>query len=202
MKLKRAILSGDFVAGLAAIAACIWLLPALTNQIAGSIFSIGISVLSIIFSVFFAALAIILSASDDDFVAYLEQDGIYTSLIRSFRITLGSLFFALCVAIVAYVGSTVRHPTEMIPLWQFAGFAGVSVYALFATYFATLDATTYCLKRAEFVTLTHAPHVHREAPPTTEPQPALDSDTTRPNQAATPTPPQTQANARRPRRKR
>ena len=152
MRLKDVIISGDTLAAFGIWLVCQMFLPErIANSAASSIYSVGISVLSIVFSVFFAALAIILSASDDSFVTFLEETGDYTGLVRTFRFTLWALFGALSLAIISYVSATVLPVTDLQPLWRIKLFASASTYALTATFLATLDATQYCLMRAKFL---------------------------------------------------
>lgn len=72
------------------------------GSFASSFYNIGITVLSIIFSLFFAALAIIMSSTDNDFILYLEEDKHFTGLMGTFRLVLIMLFLSLIYSIVLY----------------------------------------------------------------------------------------------------
>jgi phosphoglycerol transferase MdoB-like AlkP superfamily enzyme len=67
-----------------------------------SFYSVGISVLSIIFSLFFTCLAIIMTTNDNDFIKFMEEDKLFTKLLFSFKFTLGLLFISLVYSIIAY----------------------------------------------------------------------------------------------------
>lgn len=82
---------------------CILLSPSwVPVSLAVGLLEMGIGVLSIVFSIFFAALAFIISASDDDFVSFIEEDGYFTSIVKSFKWTVSSLFVALIYSILLY----------------------------------------------------------------------------------------------------
>ena len=85
MRFKQVLGSLDLWAALGlAVVFAVLLDDWVPNEFAKDIYSIGISVLSIVFSVYFAALAIIISASDDDFVAFLEETGDYSASLELF----------------------------------------------------------------------------------------------------------------------
>jgi hypothetical protein len=156
VKLKSVVVSWDFgVAVALALAGAILLEPRLLNAFAKDLYAIGISVLSIVFSVFFAALAIIISSSDDDFVRFLEEDGGYTHLVATFRWTLAALFTALIYSLGAY-GLTARgalvdkstQPKHWVLIFGF-----LFSYSLLATYLSTRDAIAYAQRRTRFLSL-------------------------------------------------
>ncbi len=55
-----------------AIVSAIFLPSCVSNDLVAGYYSIGISVLSIVFSIYFAALAIIIASPPDDFVKFME----------------------------------------------------------------------------------------------------------------------------------
>ncbi|MBK7434577.1 MAG: hypothetical protein IPI66_12240 [Chitinophagaceae bacterium] len=63
-----------------------------------------ITVLSIIFSLFFAALAIIMSSTDNDFIKYMEErvNKGFTRFMNTFKVVLVALFLSLIYSIVLY----------------------------------------------------------------------------------------------------
>ena len=80
MRIRDVFFSWDFIFSTIIVGILIILLPTyISAQFAQDVYSMAITILSIIFSVFFAALAIIISTSEDDFVRFLEDDGIYTA---------------------------------------------------------------------------------------------------------------------------
>lgn len=107
MKFKDIFSSWDFWLAIvfSLFASC--LLPSeILNKTAASLFSIATSVLSIIFSIYFASLAIIIASPADDFVYFMEEDNLFSSLLSFFKFTLGLLFFGLIAAIIGYCSST------------------------------------------------------------------------------------------------
>jgi len=89
MMIKRVVFAWDFLLAIVGAIFIAVVFPcALPIDFAKDIYNVGISVLSIVFSVFFAALAIIMASSDDDFVRFLEKDGDYTLLINTFQVSL------------------------------------------------------------------------------------------------------------------
>ena len=77
MSFRAVVVSWDFILSLAIAATFgFWLPLWVPNELTKDYYGIGISVLSIVFSLFFAALAVVITASDDDFVMFLEAHGI------------------------------------------------------------------------------------------------------------------------------
>src|SRR5205807_1174381 len=100
MKLKSLILAWDFGVAISLTLVCSVLLPHwVKNDFTKDLYGVGISVLSIVFPVFFAALAVMMASSDDEFVKFLEEQGHYKRLIASMRFTLVVLFLALVAAL-------------------------------------------------------------------------------------------------------
>lgn len=155
MKIAKSILlSWDFGIAVAIALATAFLLPnPVKNEFVRDVYNVGISVLSIVFSVYFAALAIIISSSDDDFVRFLEQGGHYTIIVQAFEWTLLCLFVSLIYSIVAYILTSAwitDNPTYQTK-WLFVGFCFLFSYSLFAAFFATRDSLIYSRFRAKFV---------------------------------------------------
>jgi len=153
-RLKSVLIAPDFIVSLLVFVLTINLSPdKLSNEFAKDVYSIGITVLSIVFSVYFAALAIIISSSDNDFIDFLDQEGGYVSLIQNFRFSLGILFIALLYSIVIYVFTVIwfynKHPDQS--KWLFSLFSFVATYGLLSTVAATNDAINFALYRAKFL---------------------------------------------------
>ncbi len=102
MKFKNIICSWDFALSAFCTGITAFFLPTLIKStFACSFYSIGINVLSIIFSLFFASLAILMTTNDNDFIKYMEEENLFTDLLNSFKITLYSLFVSLIYSIIA-----------------------------------------------------------------------------------------------------
>lgn len=154
MKLKEIILSWDLLAALIATGFAYYFLPVcVSNELANSFYAIGISVLSITFSVYFAALAIILASSSDDFVKFLEKNNNYSDILIFFRYTLGALFVGLVYSIVASMVTTFllksggNHQSHaFVCLFVFLFF-----YGIFCSYNSAKDAILYSVYRMRFL---------------------------------------------------
>jgi hypothetical protein len=153
MKLRRILLSWDIWLALFASIVLGWCLPQWApSELAKDYYGIGIAVLSIIFSVFLAALVVIISASDDDFIAFLEETGAYSAIVANFRFSLRLLFFAMIYSLVFYaytaarIASTVRHQTKYFLIV----FCFLFLWSLFATFNSTEDAIIYRKYRQKF----------------------------------------------------
>ena len=73
-RLRALVISWDFMIALLSVIITFFLLPEFVNiKFALSFYNVAMTVLSIIFSLFFTAMAIIMSSSDNDFIAFLEK---------------------------------------------------------------------------------------------------------------------------------
>jgi len=154
MKIKKIIKSFDFVLSIIFSLIVYLIFPCwLNNEMLKDIYGIGISVLSIIFSVYFAALAIIISSSDDSFVRFLEKEGFYQEIVSMFEFTLGSLFVALSYSIVIYITTSnwIIMKIEIQPFWCFLFFIFLFSYSLIATGQSALDAIKYAKFRSKYL---------------------------------------------------
>ncbi|RRR66870.1 MAG: hypothetical protein EI684_19930 [Candidatus Viridilinea halotolerans] len=160
MKVKQMFFSWDiWVAILVAAISGFALFPDIPNAFAKEVYNIGISVLAIIFSVYFAALAIIISSWDNDFVGFLQKRGYYERLIFAFLASLIILFTALVYSIFVFSLSAFwvaenSTPTRQSVYW-FIGYSFWFAYGLFATISSSIDAIKYTQYRAKFLTLQH-----------------------------------------------
>ncbi len=154
MKAKDVFWSWDFIAALLVALALAFVLPARVNiAVTKDLYAVGISVLSIVFSVFFAALAIIISASDNDFVVFLEQEGDYTAIIQTFKVSLLALFIALIYSLLLYAmssASVAASASHQHVAWLVL-FAFLFLYGLFSAFNSALDAIRYARTRASFL---------------------------------------------------
>jgi hypothetical protein len=154
MRISRVFLSWDFALSLLAAVATVFFCPSLISMsMAKDFYSIGVSVLSIVFSVFFAALAIIMSSGDNEFITFLHEDGTYSEIIWSFRFTIIILFVSLLgsLAEYAYVGFRLAHKAEWQSKWFLVIFVGYFTYSLFAVALSVLDAIKYSSVRVRYL---------------------------------------------------
>jgi|SRR5579883_308306 len=152
----KSVLTGwDAFASLVPVLFGAWLLPdVIKNSVAAGFYSSGMAILAIMFSVYFAALAIILSASGDDFVRWMERNRSYSELIWSFKFTLVVLFISLIAAVTGYSCTAFSPASGEQSRWCLIAFGWIATYALFATFYATMDAAKYCQNRAEYLRIT------------------------------------------------
>lgn len=124
-----------------------------SNEFAHDLYGIGISVLSIVFSVYFAALAIIISSSDDDFVRFLEEEGDYIAIISTFEFSLAALFVALFYSLImyAFTSAWISYKFESQPYWWLGIFTFLFLYGLFAALNSTRDSITYAKFRTRYL---------------------------------------------------
>ncbi|MGO8717588.1 MAG: hypothetical protein ACLQMO_00035 [Acidobacteriaceae bacterium] len=156
MRIYKIVLSWDFAVALALTIATAKFCPrTVPMAMAKDFYSVGVSVLSIVFSVFFAALAIIMSAGDNDFVAFLHEDGSYSQIVWSFRFTVSALFLSLVVALTeyAYVGFRMAHKAEWHSKWFLVVFVACFSYSLLAVALSVHDAIKYSSVRVRYLNL-------------------------------------------------
>jgi hypothetical protein len=155
MNINSVIKSWDLWAAVALTAASATLSPHFIDIAAvRDFYSLGIAVLSTVFSVFFAALAIIMSSSDDDFIEFLE-DGAegYSRIIATFQFTLLVLFTALVSAVFYYAYSYVRIQSgaKSQHYALLVSFEFLFLYGLFAALASALDTISYARYRSKFL---------------------------------------------------
>jgi hypothetical protein len=151
------IYSWDTVLSAVAGLLCFFLLPKwVSNTFCVAIYSTGISVLSIVFSIFFASLSVIMTSSDNEFVKFLEQKRHYSNLIGTFQFTLFSLFLALVYSLLLYTitSYSVSNPTPtnkyQSTVW-FIIFSVLTTYSLIATFFSVKDTFMFAIRRVTFL---------------------------------------------------
>lgn len=151
---KTYIFSLDFIIALLfGITAFFGFAREVSNELAKDLYLAGITVLSIIFSVYFAALAIIISSSDDSFVRFLEEVGDYTRIINTFRFTLFSIFTSLSLSIILYfITSTFINDKKISqPSYLIVAFVFMFTYSLISAIGVTSDAISYAKLRSVFL---------------------------------------------------
>ncbi|WP_046745543.1 hypothetical protein [Kordia zhangzhouensis] len=145
---------------------CVFFMPSWTKgELIKDLLGMGIGVISIVFSIFFAALAFIIGASDDEFVSFLEEYGLFTKLINTFKWTVFSLFVSLLYSIIIYViiafklseSKTFIFHETLITIFCFLFF-----YSLIATMQSTNDAIKYAKRRIKFTQIKKANSEQKE----------------------------------------
>jgi hypothetical protein len=155
MKLRNILWSWDFIFSVLATGLVYLILPHwVSSDFAKDLYSVGISVLSIVFSVYFAALAIIMSSSDDAFIRFLEQKNQYTTIIQSFELSLAVLFIALIYSITIYASTSYWISKQCADqrVWWLVVFTFLFFYGILTAASSTLNAITYSKFRSRFLT--------------------------------------------------
>jgi len=121
--------------------------------VARDVYALSSSVLSIVFSVFTASLAIILASPDDKFVRFLEDEGFYQEILWGFLLTLGALFVALVYSIGAFSWSSYQLESKVLHQHRVGVLAcgGLVSYALGSTFTSALSAIRYARTRAKYL---------------------------------------------------
>ena len=160
--LRRIIISWDFWGAVFTALLVLVLAPQkILVVFAKDVLSVSISVLAIIFSVFFAALAVLITAGDNEFVRFLEEDGSYSQIVWTFKVTLILLFTALLASIILYIvvlPYAALSSGYFVPKWLVTIYLFLSSYALFATGISALDAVKYAEFRARFLEIIRKNH--------------------------------------------
>lgn len=160
MRRIRSLLKGwDFWVSLMVTLLTFYCLPDYINmKFALSFYNVAMTVLSIIFSLFFTAMAIIMSSSDNDFIEFLEEDNIFTELLWSFKITLLCLFMSLILSIGLYSGTSYWLETfeESKSIWfQSKIFLllleFLFLYSMLATWLCIMDTLNFSKYRSKFL---------------------------------------------------
>jgi hypothetical protein len=154
MNLRSVVRSWDFMVAGSALAVAAVTSPArIPNNLAKDLYGLGTSMLAILFSVFFAALAIIMSSSDDEFVGFLEEENGYTKIVATFRFTLLVLFVALMYSLFMYVYTSFRidASAKYQCKWWLLVFGFLSLYGMFAALASSLDSISYARHRSRFI---------------------------------------------------
>jgi hypothetical protein len=156
MKFSNIILSWDFVISIVLTLATAIILPEMLKMsFCISFYNTGITILSIVFSLFFAALAIIMTSSDNDFIEFLEEENDFSALLDSFKITLAMLFFSLIYSIVLFVSSDFFAKDNNLNFEQhkifFLVFEFLFTYSLLSTALSVMDTIKFSGLRGQFL---------------------------------------------------
>lgn len=156
-RLMAILKSWDFGIALLSVIVTYLLLPEYVNmKFALSFYNVAMTVLSIIFSLFFTAMAIIMSSSDNDFIEFLEEKNTFTELLWSFKLTLFVLFKSLVLSIILYSGTSYWIETNYSEIWlQHSIFILLLqfcfLYGMIATWFCIMDTVKFSKYRALFL---------------------------------------------------
>lgn len=155
MKLRDILLSYDtFLALLLTLIVAYFLPDDIKASFCSSFYSLGVTVLSIIFSLFFASLAIIMASPDNDFISFLEEDRHYTALMTTFKVTLAMLFVSLSYSIIMYVYSDywVKEDSNATQNkgW-FLGFVFLFTYSMVASVLSVKDTVMFSVFRIKYI---------------------------------------------------
>jgi len=153
MKTSDVLWSWDFISSSLIGLALYFVMPyILINGTVLVFYNTGITVLSIVFSIFFASLAIIISASDNDFIKFLEVDKTYTRLLQMFKFTLYVLFIGLVYSILLYsYSSYFSKVTDGQNKIFLSVFSFLFLYGLFCTFNSTKHSIKYAIYRVRFI---------------------------------------------------
>jgi len=156
MNVRTIILSWDtFVSIIITLLTAIFLPTSISSAFALSFYGVGINVLSIIFALFFASSAIIMTSSDDDFIEFLEVENDFTALLDTFKITLFMLFVSLVFAIILYIGTDYLIKKYPDGYAQSSAFflilEFVFSYSLIATALSARDTIRFSSRRAIYL---------------------------------------------------
>ncbi|ADQ45658.1 hypothetical protein Calkro_0776 [Caldicellulosiruptor kronotskyensis 2002] len=156
MKIKNIFISWDFIISVLVAIIMFFIFPWRINGLfAKDIFAGALTVLSVVFSIYLAALAIIISSSDNEFIEFLEKEKMYSSIIDTFKVTLVVTFFSLVLTSILYgitayfsIQSSSGYYINKLVLIIFIFFF---FYSLLSVFVSALDSVTYFKMRTRFI---------------------------------------------------
>lgn len=156
-RIKSIIKGYDFAISILLTLATAYILPDYINmKFALSFFNVCMTILSIIFSLFFAAMAILVSSSDNDFIDFLEEKKVFTELLWSFKFTLSILFLSLIISIFFYLGTS--YWLETYDKFRWLQYKWLSllllfffIYGMLATWMSVIDIVKFSSFRLKFL---------------------------------------------------
>ncbi len=157
MPLKlRMLISADLIVSVGVVFLTSYFVPKqVSNTLCKDLYAVGISVLSIIFSVFFAALALIMSTSSDEFVTFLEEHKLFSLLLWGYKFTIWLLLIALLASLTLYSITSFWLSQSPAPLTQnrtlLLVFELLFLWGITATASAVFAAIKYSHKRSDFL---------------------------------------------------
>ncbi len=156
MKINTYILSWDFILSIIiTLVTAIFLQFEVKASFTLGIYNIGISVISIIFSLFFASMAILITNQDDDFLLFLEENNDFSEIISGFKFTLVALFTCLMISIIFFFYTSYlisEYTDKLIVSTVFLYFFEFFFfYSLFSTLLCVFDTIKFSLVHLEFI---------------------------------------------------
>lgn len=154
LKFKNIFCSWDFILSITLFVLTILLLPyKISNVLAKEIYTVAITVLSITFPVFFAALTAIITSSDDQFAIFLDSHGLYKPIINTFKYSLYVIFIALMLAIALSILTTclINVSIASQPKWTVGPFGSIFIYSLLVGFNAIITAIKYADFRIRYL---------------------------------------------------
>ena len=160
-RVETYILSYDTVLGLIALILGVLFVPEkIENSICVAIYGTAIAVLSIIFSIFFASLAVILAFPDNEFIIFIEKGNkLFSRMLAYFKATLFILFISLIFNIVIYIHASLNGSNTEYNRPIFLTFLFVFTYSLIATITAVIVTLKLTQSRSAYL----AKKIEREA---------------------------------------
>jgi hypothetical protein len=121
------------------------------TALAKDLYEVAVDVLSITFSIFFAALATLASGSDDEYMLFLQRRGLFTKVMWGFKVTLMLLFIALIVCLGAYSAAAycVEAGAKSCGCRQSIWFGVLPLLLFLWSMLATLTAAWASIRHAE-----------------------------------------------------
>ena len=156
-RLKALFLSWDFGISILITAITFYHIPNYIDmKFTLSFYNVLMTVLSIIFSLFFTAMTIIMSSSDNDYIEFLERENIFSELLWSFKFTLLTLFISLLISILLYSGTSYWLSTYSSFEWLqnkilLLIIEFMFLYGMFATWLCILDTIRFSKFRIKFL---------------------------------------------------
>lgn len=160
-KVETYILSYDTILGLIALILGILFVPEkIENSVCIAVYGTAIAVLSIIFSIFFASLAVILAFPDNEFIIFIERGNrLFSRMLAYFKATLFILFASLIFNIVIYIHASLNGYNTEYNRPIFLVFLFIFTYSLIATITAVIVTLKLTQSRSDYL----ARRIEREA---------------------------------------
>ena len=160
-EVKNKFISWDFFISLAITAFLFFIIPDRINlNFAMEMYSVGITMLTMCIFYFLAILALLVSASDEGFILFLKDEGIYLSIFNTYRYTIVVLFVGLMYMLVMYGHASFSK--HMMPnvndqnRYMFLSFLFLFIYAVFTVFESCLDSVNYLKVRVRYLALKRA----------------------------------------------
>lgn len=135
----------------------------MSNVVVKDFYNSGISILAIVFSLFIAALTLIISAGDNEFVLYLEEKQYYSTFMHTFKYTASVLLISLLCSLTIYCITTYWIGLHWVnqSKWWLVIFFSLFAYSILAAYGVTQDCIRFGQSRAAHLVLRSRKKVKR-----------------------------------------